>query len=133
MAKPARRRRSAISAWQPASSCVSEGRAISSQARVSKSDMWFAPSARAKTQLVYLVGKANAYHTIVGNQHRPLDQRRVLAQQQYPLRSRARRLARVRKIAPDGRVTIDQLFEHTQLIFPGDHCFRTDRKCTRLN
>src|SRR3546814_7291584 len=91
MAKPARRRRSAISAWQPASSGVSEGRAISSQARVSKSDMWFAPSARAKTQLVYLVGKANADHTIVGNQHRPLDQRRVLAQQQCPLRSRARR------------------------------------------
>src|SRR3546814_8367513 len=103
MAKPARRRRSAISAWQPASSGVSEGRAISSQARVSKSDMWFAPSARAKTQLVYLVGKANADHTIVGNQHRPLDQRRVLAQQQCPLRSRARRLARVGKIPPGDR------------------------------
>src|SRR5690606_11594258 len=128
-AKPARRRRAASNAWQPASSGVTEGRAISSQARSRTSLMLSIrirvaagrrgmASADAEQLLEAVVGEALAEAAVLPDHHRAAHQLRMLAQQQLPLRLAARRLAALRQLAPGGGGLVDQGIEAAGLARP---------------
>ena len=77
-------RRSA--AWQPASSGVTERRAIRSLVRSSTSLIFVACVTDSEALLEAVVAEALAHRAIVGDHHRAADQLRIFLQQQLPLR-----------------------------------------------
>src|SRR5690606_19212314 len=66
-----------------------------------------------------VVAEALADHAVRGHHHRAPHQRRVLAQQQLPLRVRLRRLARRRQAAPGRRGPVDHRVPAAERTAPG--------------
>src|SRR5690606_25975615 len=133
--KPAAPRRPAMSAWQPAASGVTDGRAMRSRVRSRTSDMrgdYLSPagatagrpgSTNPEALLERVVAEALGHRTIVCDDHRPAGQLRVLAQQQLPLRVAAWRLAVIRQLPPGGRGLVGHGVPAAQGLLPSDQLF----------
>src|SRR5690606_29505676 len=134
-AKPARRRRSAMSGWQPASSGVTEGRRMSSLVSCRTSVMPTGPSPRPspasgrgsrtrEARFEGVVAETLRDAAVAGDDHRATDELRILLQQQLPFRVRTGRLAVRGQVAPGGRRLVDHGVPPAQCVAPGEQGFR---------
>src|SRR5690606_26203023 len=114
-AKPAAAKRVATSAWQPASSGVTERRAMRSWASASTPGT---STTHAEALLEAVVAEALGHHAIVGDDHGAPHQRRMLAQQQVPLRVGAGRLAVGRQVAPGRGRLVDHRVPAAECVAP---------------
>ena len=122
-AKPARCRRSATSAWQPASSGVIDG--AQHQFLRQLQHVAHVPCSRTRCLKLLSLKPCDTVPSSVTTTG-PADQLRIFAQQQLPFRFRARRLAVRRQVAPRGRGLVDHQVPTADLFLP------VDQGCRRL-